>query len=70
LQELRKQLISWLPHYKFLPMHKKEEFMDAVLERYIKKYPITSEGKIVLLDYYLHVIAKYYFSLLILDRYL
>jgi trans-aconitate 2-methyltransferase len=37
---------TWLPYIERIPDHRKEEFIIEVIDRFIVKYPLDSEGKI------------------------
>jgi ubiquinone/menaquinone biosynthesis C-methylase UbiE len=64
-KDLRMQIISWLPHYNHLKNINSDinnnkiadKFLTKLLDEYLKLYPPTSEGKIILYDKYLEVIG-------------
>ncbi|MGD9592737.1 MAG: trans-aconitate 2-methyltransferase, partial [Candidatus Berkiella sp.] len=59
--KLVKQIKSWLPHYHYLrqyPDNVADQYLDDVINTYLKKYPPAQDGTIVLFDHYLEVVGS------------
>lgn len=57
---LIKQIKSWLPHYHYLKQRNialAEQYINEVIDTYLKQFPADKENNITLYDHYLEVVA-------------
>lgn len=60
LEDLAKQIKSWMPHYQYLRDQSEslaDEFIDDIIAQYIHLYPPAMDGSVVLYDHYLEVVG-------------
>lgn len=55
---LRRQAISWLPHYRHLPEHLREQFMDEFMQALMVCLESDEQGQIVVTDSWLEVVCR------------
>lgn len=60
IDDLKKQIISWLPHYHHINRQSNElaqQFLADIVEQYVWNFPPNMDGSVVLYDHYLEVVG-------------
>ena len=51
-------MTGWMPHLKKLPVNLREDFLNEIIDLYLQKSPVDSEGNIHYIDYFIEVEAS------------